>query len=78
MKKFVTILTGIVFLTSLSVQAGDIGDKLDLALKAEIRGESDTKRDRNRKAKETLAFFGLEDNMKVIELLPGGGCIPNC
>jgi len=73
MKKFVTILTGIVFLTSLSVQAGDIGDKLDLALKAEIRGESDTKRDRNRKAKETLAFFGLEDNMKVIELLPGGG-----
>jgi len=60
-------------LASNPVQAGDIKEKLDAALKAEIRGESDTKRDRNRKAKGTLAFFGLEDDMKVVELIPGGG-----
>jgi len=60
-------------LFSMPSEAGDITEKLDLALKSEMRGEADTKRDRNRKAKETLAFFGLEDDMKVVELLPGGG-----
>lgn len=58
---------------STPTMAGDMTEKLDLALKSELRGESDTKRDRNRKAKETLAFFGLEDDMKVVELIPGGG-----
>jgi len=60
-------------LFSTPTMAGDITEKLDLALKSELRGEADTKRDRNRKAKETLAFFGLEDDMKVVELIPGGG-----
>ena len=47
--------------------------KLDAAMKAEVRTEADTDRDRNRKPVETLEFFGLRDNMKVVELLPGGG-----
>lgn len=58
---------------SMTAQAGDITEKLDMALKSEMRGEADTKRDKNRKPKETLAFFGLEDDMKVVELMPGGG-----
>jgi predicted methyltransferase len=66
-----SILAGGLF--SIPAEAGDITEKLDLALKSDIRGESDTKRDRNRQAKKTLAFFGLEDDMKVVELIPGGG-----
>ncbi len=46
---------------------------LQSAMKAEIRTEKDTDRDRNRMPIETLEFFGFRNNMKVIELLPGGG-----
>ena len=37
------------------------------------RSEADKTRDRNRLPQETLAFFGLKDNMRVIELFPGKG-----
>jgi predicted methyltransferase len=47
--------------------------KLEAAMKSELRTEAETDRDRNRKPVETLEFFGLRDNMKVVELLPGGG-----
>ncbi len=43
---------------------------LQSAMKAEIRTEKDTDRDRNRMPIETLEFFGFRNNMKVIELLP--------
>ena len=54
-------------------QAGNIDAKVDAALAAESRPEADVERDRNRKPLATLKFFGLEDDMTVIELLPGGG-----
>ena len=54
-------------------QAGDIDAKVEAALAAESRPEADAERDRNRKPLETLAFFGLEDDMTVLELIPGGG-----
>lgn len=47
--------------------------KLQEALGAENRPADDKARDRNRKPIETLKFFGLKDDMKVIELVPGGG-----
>jgi predicted methyltransferase len=47
--------------------------KLKTAMESDIRDEADTKRDRNRKPIETLEFFGLRDDMKVVELVPGGG-----
>lgn len=47
--------------------------KIKEALKGEVRTEADTVRDRNRKAVKTLQFFGLQDDMKVLELVPGGG-----
>lgn len=47
--------------------------KLKAAMAAEIRTERETARDRNRKPIQTLEFFGLRDNMKIVELLPGGG-----
>lgn len=54
-------------------QAADIDAKVEAALAAEARPEADRVRDRNRKPLETLKFFGLEDDMRVLELLPGGG-----
>ena len=56
-----------------NAQAGDISKKLDAALKSDIRSEQEVNRDRNRRPQETLAFFGLQDDMKVVELIPGGG-----
>ena len=52
---------------------GDIDAKVKEALAAESRPEADVVRDRNRRPLETLKFFGLEDDMTVIELMPGGG-----
>jgi predicted methyltransferase len=47
--------------------------KLKAAMEADIRTEAEVDRDRNRKPVETLEFFGLRDDMKIVELLPGGG-----
>jgi|TARA_Y100000310_G_scaffold317937_1_gene371406 predicted methyltransferase len=48
-------------------------EKIKEALAGEVRTEADTVRDRNRKPVATLKFFGLRDDMKVLELVPGGG-----
>ncbi len=47
--------------------------KIKAALENERRTEKDTIRDKNRKPVATLKFFGLRDDMTVLELLPGGG-----
>ncbi|HDY83061.1 MAG TPA: methyltransferase [Halieaceae bacterium] len=47
--------------------------KLKSAMAADIRNTADTDRDRNRRPVETLEFFRLRDDMRVVELLPGGG-----
>jgi predicted methyltransferase len=57
-------------------QASDfsaVETKLEAAMKADVRSEAEVERDRNRSPVETLEFFGLRDDMKVVELLPGGG-----
>jgi predicted methyltransferase len=53
--------------------ANEIDAKVEAALAADARPEADVVRDRNRRPLETLNFFGLKDDMTVIELLPGGG-----
>ena len=53
--------------------AAEIDDKVAAALAADIRTDADTARDANRKPLETLKFFGLTDDMHVLELVPGGG-----
>ena len=63
-------------LVGAAVMADDfsaVEEKLKTAMAAEIRGEGDTDRDRNRRPVATLEFFGLRDDMKVVELMPGGG-----
>ena len=47
--------------------------KLKDAMASEVRSEQERGRDRNRMPVETLEFFGLRDDMRVVELLPGGG-----
>lgn len=46
---------------------------LEKAMAADIRTTAETDRDSNRLPIETLEFFGLRDDMKVVELFPGGG-----
>jgi len=53
--------------------ANEIDTKVEAALAAESRPEADRERDRNRRPSDTLNFFGMKDDMRVLELLPGGG-----
>lgn len=72
MRLFVAVLLGVVG-TQVLAQDGALEDKVRAAMDADVRTEADRARDRNRKPVETLSFFGLRDDMRVIELLPGGG-----
>ncbi len=67
------LLAAILLAISAVANAGEIDAKVEAALAAESRPEADVVRDRNRRPLQTLKFFGLEDDMTVIELLPGGG-----
>lgn len=72
-KPFVILLSG---LASCSVFAADfdaVEEKLKTAMQADVRTAAEVERDANRRPVETLEFFGLRDDMKVVELLPGGG-----
>ena len=51
----------------------DIKEKLETAMASDVRTEAEVKRDANRRPIQTLEFFGLEEDMTVIELIPGGG-----
>ena len=62
----VLALTGI-------VHAGEIDAKVEAAVAADSRPEADADRDRNRRPLATLKFMGLKDDMRVLELIPGGG-----
>ncbi len=53
--------------------ATDFNSLLDKASTANYRSEQNKSRDIYRNPKETLAFFGLEPTMTVVEIWPGGG-----
>ena len=69
------VLLTIVLLSLVGVAHADneIDAKVEAALADESRPAEDRVRDRNRRPLETLNFFGLKDNMRVLELMPGGG-----
>lgn len=86
MRKFrlILALSGFVFSNTLihstahcsaisHVKSSPLQQKVEEALKMPHRTEKDIKRDHNRSPLQALTFFGLEDNMKVIEVIPGGG-----
>ena len=69
------VLLTLVLLLPFSVVAetSPTEDKIRAALDDDRRTEAEKERDENRKPIETLKFLGLEDDMTVLELLPGGG-----
>jgi predicted methyltransferase len=56
-----------------SAPLSPVAKKIQAAMQSEIRTEKDKDRDDNRSPIETLEFLGLEDDMRVVELVPGGG-----
>lgn len=56
-----------------TAQAATLEEKIEAALAAESRPAADRERDANRSPLETLTFFGMTDDMRVLELVPGGG-----
>ena len=67
------ITTVLLSLSYGALAADEIDMQVEAALAAESRPQADRDRDRNRMALHTLKFFGLKDDMRVLELLPGGG-----
>ena len=47
--------------------------KIQASIDHDRRTDADRERDRNRRPKEVLTFVGLQNDMHVIELLPGSG-----
>lgn len=50
-----------------------LGKQIQAALDSDLRSAAERERDKNRKPIETLEFFGLRNDMRVLELVPGGG-----
>jgi len=56
-----------------SAESDALTTALEAAMASDIRSDAERARDDNRKPIETLQFFGLEPDMRVLELVPGGG-----
>jgi predicted methyltransferase len=74
------IVTGLVLVIASLAGPSAIGSDfeavkagLEQAMTSKVRTAADIDRDANRMPIETLEFFGLRDDMKVVELFPGGG-----
>lgn len=66
-------LLALASLQSAAQPSSAIQQKVELAMDSEIRTAEDKARDIYRKPAKVLDFFGLEDDMRVIEILPFGG-----
>ena len=73
MRKLLLPLLVAATFSSPALIAADFSESIKQAMASDIRSDRETKRDRNRKPVETLKFFGIEDDMKVLEIVPGGG-----
>lgn len=74
MKRLITVLLLTAFLPfSPAFAASETEQLLDQAIAGNHREAKNKARDVYRHPKETLLFFGLEANMTVVEIWPGGG-----
>jgi len=73
MHKFLLPLLITTTLASPALFAADFSQSIKKAMSSDVRTDREKDRDRNRKPVETLKFFGIKDDMKVLELIPGGG-----
>jgi len=71
--RLIVVLLFIITASAAYAASQTLEEKIQTALESSARGEADMARDRNRKPLETLSFFQLRDDMRVLELLPGGG-----
>lgn len=68
-----TIGSVLVASACIAEESTELTASLKAAMSAESRPQADKDRDRNRLPVQTLTFFGLREDMKVVELIPGGG-----
>ena len=73
MKKLIILMVSIFSFGTGSAQEADLEALINAALESEVRTEAERDRDANRKPLKTLEFFGIKPDMKVLELIPGGG-----
>ncbi|WP_321395425.1 hypothetical protein [Emcibacter sp.] len=72
LKKILGVLVTTTLLAFGGASAGS-AMTLDEVIAGNHRSDEDKARDKYRHPKETLEFFGLGDDMTVVELVPGGG-----
>ena len=68
-----TLAAAALSLLAVTPAYADLEAALTAAMESDIRTDAERARDANRKPLETLQFFRLEQDMRVLELLPGGG-----
>jgi len=74
MKRLISAtLLSLVSLCAFADDAATTRTKLEDSITSNVRSAKEKARDEERKPIETLLFFGLRDNMKVVELIPGSG-----
>ena len=71
--RIVITLLAVLWATPFVAAAEPWQAKLAAALDSPLRSEQEKARDANRRPAETLAFMGLRDDMRVLELFPGTG-----
>jgi predicted methyltransferase len=78
MRRIVTALALVALSTAAQAQfmpekLSPMGEKIVAAMNSDIRTAEEKERDQERKPRQTLEFFGLKDDMRVVELVPAGG-----
>ncbi|WP_057830753.1 class I SAM-dependent methyltransferase [Colwellia sp. TT2012] len=73
MRKLFSPLLMATTLCSPALIAAEFLQSIKQAMSSYIRTDKEKARDSNRKPVETLQFFGIKDDMRVLELVPGGG-----
>ena len=71
-KLLIPLLISSAFLSGTTL-ANDFSTSIKQAMQSEQRSDAEKLRDHNRKPVKTLEFFGIKGDMKVLELIPGGG-----
>lgn len=72
-KSFIILAIALLCNAAVAENFDAVEAKLKAAMASDARTERELERDRNRMPVETLRFFGLHDDMRIVELLPGGG-----
>lgn len=74
MKKTVIFIGSLVLCSQLfATDVAGTKDIIEQNLQSNIRNDAEKARDANRKPAAVLEFFGLRDDMKVLEISPAGG-----